>query len=129
MVEVVIPGTDADDDEATPWLATGANAEEPSGSPPGEYDGFENGAGLGGILAADNGDGTATVTGGFLSVTPLARIVIVNLASNAQAIALATTTGEFTATLPGQAGDSLSLFAVNPGEKEKATAPELLIVE
>jgi hypothetical protein len=126
-VEIVLPGGDADDD-ASPWMYSGE--EEPSNGPPAEFDGFDNGAGaFYGILVSDIGDGTIEVVGSFLSVTPLAKVVLANLATGKTATVQATNTGEFVATLPGMAGDAISVFAVNPEEKEKATEAVVLTVE
>jgi hypothetical protein len=127
MAELEVPGGDQDDDRA-PWLYSG-EAEEPSNGPPADYDGFESGAGaFYGITASDLGDGTVEVVGGFLSVTPLAKVVLANIATGETVVVQATNTGEFVAVIGGMAGDAISMFAVNPEEKGQATSPVVLVV-
>jgi hypothetical protein len=128
MAELDVPGGDQDDDRA-PWLYSG-EAEEPNNGPPADYDGFEAGAGaFYGINASDVDDGTVEVVGGFLSVTPLAKVVLANIATGETVVVQATNTGEFVAQIGGLAGDAISMFAVNPDEKGQATSPVVLVVE
>ncbi len=127
-VELEVPGGDLDDDRA-PWVYSGEE-EEPANGPPADYDGFEAGAGaFYGINAADLEDGTVEVVGGFLSVTPLAKVVVANIATGENVVVQATNTGEFVAVVGGVAGDTISMFAVNPDEKGQATSPVMLVVE
>ena len=127
VVELSVPGGDRDDDQS-PWMSQGD--EEPANGPPAEYDGFEAGAGaFYGIVASDLEDGTVEVVGGFLSVTPLAKVVLANIGTGETVVVQATNTGEFVAQIGGTAGDTVSMFAVNPDAKEQATSPLMLIVE
>ena len=129
MAELYVPGSDQDD-ERSPWLYSGESQEEPANGPPADYDGFKAGAGVSyGITAADLEDGTVEVVGGFLSVTPLAKVVLANVATGDTVVEQVTNTGEFVAQIGGMAGDAISMFAVNPDEKEQATSPVMLVVE
>ena len=130
VLNVEIPALSDEDTDETPWMAIGEmGAEEPNGRPS-DYDGWENAAGAGssGITATDLGDGTVEVRGGFLSVTPFVKIVVVNLSNDAKAVTSANVSGEFLTTLAGQVGDGISLFAVNPSDNQKATVPVMLTV-
>jgi hypothetical protein len=125
-----VPAVGDDDLDETPWMATGEmGAEEPNGRPS-NYDGWQNAAGAGssGITATDLGDGTIEVRGGFLSVTPLVKMVVVNLSNDDKAVVAANVSGEFIAILSGTVGDGISLFAVNPSDSNKATIPVVLTV-
>ena len=127
MVEIAVPGGDQDDDRS-PWMYSGE--DEPANGPPADYDGFEAGAGaFTGIVVTDLEDGSVEVVGGFLSVTPLAKVVLANIATGETVVEQATNTGEFVAQIGGMAGDTISMFAVNPDEKGQATSPLMLIVE
>ena len=67
--------------------------------------------------------GVALVTGLEWTTTPLSIVAVVNQETFAQAATDADITGGFSVEIPAASGDTLLLFAVNPSDKEKATAP------
>jgi len=132
LVTLAVPITaDTDDDAKSVWLFNGAaEAEEPSGTPPPDEGyagaGDFNQAAITISLVAQ--DGTVTVTGTALSVTPLSTVALANLHSLDKAIVQATNIGEFSATLTAEAGDLISIVATNPTDHSKTTAPLVLQV-
>ena len=132
LVNLAVPvAMDTDDDGNSVWVFNGAaDAEEPSGTPPPD----EGYAGAGDFnqsaitISLVAQDGTVTVTGTALSVTPLSTIALANLASLDKTIVQATNIGEFSATLTAEAGDLISIVATNPTDHSKTTAPLVLQV-
>lgn len=114
-------------DVNAPWVVLGgASSEERGGERPPSYRRFDGGRG--GIAATARGDGNIEVRGSEFSVTPLSIVVVVNLSNNEKALTSATNVGSFALTLPGNAGDGISLFAVNPADHTKATETVYLTV-
>jgi len=131
-VDLAVPmALDTDDDGKSVWVYNGAaEAEEPSGTPPPD----EGYAGAGDFnqsaitISLVAQDGTVTVTGTALSVTPLSTVALANLNSLDKAIVQASNIGEFSATLEAEAGDLISIVATNPTDHTKTTAPLVLEV-
>ena len=130
-VVVPIPVLAAEDDHRTPWFANADAEYDPdqgAGAPPEEvWDGFSDDDGLGGIEVVLEGE-AAVVTGLPWTTTPLSIVAVVNQATFVQASADADTTGSFVVTIPAAAGDALLIYAVNPTDKAKATAPTTVAV-
>jgi hypothetical protein len=135
VVELEVPTATADEDDDAVWLAPageegredpGANSELPA-----DYDGFKDmsGGAITGVAVVDTGEGEVEVVGSFLSVTPFSVVVVVNLSSEEKSIVNANNQGEFIAPISANSEDVLSLFASNPGDHGKATAPVYLTVE
>lgn len=131
-VEIVIPNRE-DADERSPWLIdSDSGFSEPSeGYPSGEdgqggwnYDGEPTVT----LMYLPNSQ-SAQVEGSAYSVTPQSLVVVSNLTHEHSTIAQATNTGTFTATVDAVEGDLVSVFATNPLDSSKATAPLLLSVE
>ncbi len=131
-VEIVIPNRE-DADERSPWLIdSDSGFSEPSeGYPSGEdaqggwnYDGQPTVT----LLYLPNSQ-VAQVEGSAYSVTPQSLVVVSNLTHESSTVAQATNTGTFSATVEAVEGDLVSVFATNPLDSSKATAPLLLSVE
>ncbi|MFH1531374.1 MAG: hypothetical protein ABIK09_11665 [Pseudomonadota bacterium] len=131
VVPVPIPVLPAEDDGRTPWFANADSEYDPdqgSGAPPEEvWDGFAGEKGLGGVEIEVDGD-VAVVTGLAWTTTPFAIVAVLNQQSSLQASVDADTTGGFVVEIPASSGDTLLLYAVNPLDKEKATAPAAVVV-
>ena len=126
VVHVQVPVLSEEADKRTPWLASASADYDPdngAGAPPQEvWDGFAGEDGLGGVEVTLNA-GVALVTGLEWTTTPQSIVAVVNQETFAQAATDADTTGGFLVEIPASSGDTLLLFAVNPSDKEKATAP------
>jgi len=126
VVHVPVPVLSEEDDKRTPWLASASAEYDPdngAGAPPEEvWDGFADEDGLGGVDVTLDA-GVALVTGLEWTTTPLSIVAVVNQETFVQASTDADTTGGFVVEILASSGDTLLLFAVNPSDKEKATAP------
>lgn len=131
VVELVPPETAHTDDADGVWVWNGGReGEEPSGTPPEEpYSGFADLAGQEiTITIVVTGAESIEVTGTVFSTTPLAKVVAVNLSNLDKAVDSASNTGEFSLALSGKKGDVITVFAINPSDNSKATAPVNLVV-
>lgn len=132
VVDLAVPmAMDTDDDAKSVWVYNGAaTEEEPSGTPPPDegYAGAGNFNSAAITISLLAQDGTVTVTGTALSVTPLSTVALANLNSLDKTIVQATNIGEFSATLTAEAGDLISIVATNPSDHAKTTAPLVLEV-
>ncbi len=130
-VPVPIPVLLEEDDGRTPWFANADADYDPSqgsGAPPEEvWDGFAGENGLGGVEVELDGE-VAVVTGIAWTTTPLCIVAIVNQQTFLQASVDADTTGGFVLEIPAASEDTLLIYAVNPSDKEKATAPSVVAV-
>ncbi len=131
VVSVPIPVLPEEDDGRTPWFANADSEYDPdqgAGAPPEEvWDGFAGEKGLGGVDIVVNGD-MAVVTGLAWTTTPLSIIAALNQDTLIQASSDADTSGGFVLEIPAASGDVLLLYAVNPSDKAKATAPTAVVV-
>ena len=131
VVPVPIPVLPEDDDGQTPWFANADSEYDPdngAGAPPEEvWDGFAGEKGLGGVEIVLDGD-QAVVTGLDWTTTPLAIVAALNQETYVQASVDADTSGGFALEIPASSGDVLLLYAVNPSDSQKATAPTAVVV-
>ena len=131
VVTVPIPVLPEDDDGRTPWFANADSEYDPdqgAGAPPEEvWDGFAGEKGLGGVEVELDGD-VVVLTGLAWTTTPLSIVAVLNQATFTQASIDADTTGGFVLEIPAASDDILLVYAVNPSDKEKATAPTTVVV-
>ena len=128
---MVLPVLAEDDDGRAPWFANADSEYDPdqgSGAPPEEvWDGFAGEKGLGGVEVELDG-AVAVVTGLAWTTTPFSIVVALNEEDYVQASTDADTTGGFVLVIPAASEDVLLIYAVNPSDKEKATAPTAVAV-
>lgn len=131
VIPVPIPILPDEDDGRTPWFANAESDYDPdqgAGAPPEEvWDGFAGEKGLGGVEVVLDGD-VAVITGLAWTTTPLSIIAALNQETFVQASSDADTSGGFVLEIPAASEDVLLLYAVNPSDKEKATAPTAVVV-
>jgi hypothetical protein len=128
-VELAVPESGEAGGER-PWAWDGAAGNDADGDTPPPEPAYGSVIGEDATLIAVtlSPEGIVTVTGLPFAVTPLSQVVVVNESTPAKAVGQADINGAFLLDLPGQAGDVLRLFAVNPVDHSKATKPMTLSV-
>jgi len=131
VVPVPVPVLADEDDGRTPWLANSDSEYDPdqgAGAPSEDvWDAFAGEHGLGGVEVDLVGD-MAAVSGLPWTTTPLSIVAVVNAETFLQSSTDADTSGGFALEIPAESGNTLLIYAVNPSDTEKATAPTAIMV-